>query len=35
MGVVIIERDGDDNCEVVFCYNNVLRLIVTKWKNDF
>ena len=28
MGVVIIERYGDDNCVVVFCYNNVPELVV-------
>ena len=27
MGVVIIERDGDDSC-VVFCYDNVPELVV-------
>ena len=28
MGVVIIERDGDDSCVVVFCYDNVPELVV-------
>ena len=27
MGVVIM-RDGDDSCVVVFCYNNVPELVV-------